>query len=359
MYQTREIIDRKEWESFIDTHCITTFMQSWDFGVFENNTGHGVKRYAITDNNNILAVCQIIIIRAKKGSFLFVPHGPIIDNNVIPHESYQNENFDFSENQKLVIKNIFTTLYELSKKIAKQQKCSFIRYNTSLPNNKILLECIKYNNVVFAPIYLTSENGCVLNMSTVETDALLQNMRKTTRYSIKKAEKDGATVTQKPKNEFFRDFLKLYKETESREGFLGFSESYLRHEFEAFEQEGNSIALVSEVNSIPVAAGLFIKTKNCLFYHQGASNHPKVPAPYLLQWKAINIAKNLGCKYYNFWGTYIPGRTPKSWAGLSLFKQGFGTTTWSYMPTFDLVVDWKRYIPTYLIESFIRIRRGV
>lgn len=359
MYRIKEITDKKEWESFIDTHCITTFMQSWDFGVFENNTGHGVKRIAITDNNNILAICQIIIIKAKKGSFLFIPHGPVISQDILPIESYKNQNFQFSENQKSVIKNIFVTLYEFSKTVAKEQKCSFIRYNTSLPNNKILIECTRYKNMVLAPIYLTSENGCVLDISSNNADVLLQNMRKTTRYSIKKAEKDGATVIQKPKDEFFADFLKLYEETTIREGFSGFSEKYLRYEFEAFERDNNSVALVSEINSKPVAAGLFIKTKNCLFYHQGASNHPKIPAPYLLQWKAINIAKDFGCKYYNFWGTYIPGRTPKSWLGLSLFKQGFGATNWSYIQTFDLVIDWKKYLFTHAIELFIRLRRGV
>ncbi len=359
MYQITEITDRQIWEDFIDTHCITTFMQSWDFGIFENNTGHSVKRISISDNNNILAICQIVIIHAKKGSFLYVPHGPIFDSSLVPTESYKNKDFIFSENQKEIIRNIFVSIYEFTKTLAKSEKCHFIRFNTSLPDNASIRDCIKYNNIVFAPIYLTSENGCVLDLSSKDPEKIIQSMRKTTRYSIRKADKDGVTVTQKTKDEFFRDFLHLYTVTTEREGFTGFSDSYLRSEFEAFEKDKASIALVAKIDDKPVAAGLFIKTKNCLFYHQGASNHPRIPAPYLLQWRAIQIALENDCKYYNFWGTYIPGRTPKSWQGLSLFKEGFGTLTWSYIPTFDVVLDWKRYIFTYLIELLIRFRRRV
>ncbi|MFO0704274.1 MAG: peptidoglycan bridge formation glycyltransferase FemA/FemB family protein [Patescibacteria group bacterium] len=359
MLKITETQNRDVWEKFISENAFTTFMQSWDFGNFENNTGHKAKRYLITVNNILQAVCQVIVIKAKKGSFLYIPHGPIFEKNLIPVESYQNENFEFSENQKIILKNIFSEIYSFLKKIAAQEKCSFIRFNTSLPNNPKLLKCINSSNMHFAPIYLTSENACVIDLRGKNTDTLLQNMRKTTRYSIKKSMKEAVSISQKPKEEFFEIFLKLYEETTSREGFTGFSESYLREEFEAFEKENNTITFIASQNSHNLAAGLFIKTNNALFYHQGASNHPKVPAPYLLQWHAILFALESGCQFYNFWGTYIPHRTPKSWTGLSLFKEGFGTQTWSYIPTYDIVIDYPRYIITNLIERYIRLKRQV
>lgn len=359
MISISEITDRQIWEDFIDKHCITTFMQSWDFGIFEINTGHKVKRVALSDSNNILAICQIIVIHAKKGSFLYIPHGPVFHKDIVPVESYTKKDYIFPENQKDKLRKIFTCIYEFTKVLANSEKCHFVRFNASLPDNLSIRNCSEYHNRVFSPIYLTSENGCVLDLSLKDTGKIMSNMRKTTRYSIRKAEKESVTVRQLPKSEFFDVFLRLYEETAIREKFTGFSKEYLYAEFEAFEKDNRSIALVAFHNETPTAAGLFIMTKNCLFYHQGASNHPTVPAPYLLQWEAIKIAIENNCKYYNLWGTYIPGRTPSSWQGLSLFKHGFGTQTWAYIPTFDLVIDWRRYIFTYLTELLIRLQRGV
>lgn len=358
MIEIQEITNKQVWDDFIDKHCVTTFMQSWNFGTFENNTGHEIFRIGITDNHVLQAVCQIVVIHAKKGSFIYIPHGPIFSIDLIPENIWKMAKPEIENENKKVAKDIFDKLIIHLKNLAKEKNCAFIRFNTSLIDCPDTRYCTSFDSMVKSPIYQTSENAAVLDISSKDPQKLLQQMRKTTRYSIKKAINETVTVVQMEKEEFFKHFMKLYSETESRERFVGYSEKYLRHEFEAFEKDNSSISLVAFIEGKAVSAGLFLLTKNSLFYHQGASNHPKIPAPYLLQWFAINFAIENGCKYFNFWGTHIPGRTP-AWQGLSLFKLGFGSTLWSYLPTFDIVIDWKRYIFTYIVELVIRFRRGV
>ena len=77
-----------------------------------------------------------------------------------------------------------------------------------------------------------------------------------------------------------------------------------------------------------------------------------------MQWEAIKEAKRRGCTRYSFWGTLQPGRSPKSWGGLSLFKQGFGGFQTDYVPTQDYIVSWKYWI-SYVYELYLKHKRGV
>jgi len=47
-------------------------------------------------------------------------------------------------------------------------------------------------------------------------------------------------------------------------------------------------------------------------------------APHLLQWAAIKITKQLGYKYYDFWGIAPSDQPNHPWSGISRFKRGLG-----------------------------------
>jgi len=194
---------------------------------------------------------------------------------------------------------------------------------------------------------------------TKSEEQLLAEMRKTTRYLIRKAERDNVIIEKRTDEKAVDDFWKIYQETAKRENFVPFSKNYIKNEFEAFNKTGSALFFFGKIETGPVvAAALIIFTKSTAFYHQGASIHTKVPVTYLLQWEAIKEAKKRGCQLYNFWGTLLPGRTPKSWSGLTLFKQGFGGHQIDYLPTQDYIIS-KKYCLTYFWEKFLAWRRGV
>jgi hypothetical protein len=56
-----------------------TFCHSWNWGEFNNLMGDNVWRFGVFDGD-LIAVFQVIKIKARRGSFLFVPHGPIFLN---------------------------------------------------------------------------------------------------------------------------------------------------------------------------------------------------------------------------------------------------------------------------------------
>lgn len=353
------ITDRTEWEQFIDENAVTTFMQSWSWGEFEEQCAHEVHRIGVVDGDSLVAVTQSVLIRSKRGTFLYVPHGPVIRKDILPWSAWTS-----SESQRLdspdytLIDKIVGSTHHALVDYARTKHCAFIRVNSSLPNEPQFHTVFKNQGYRIAPIYLTSENAAVLSLVNKDADALLGAMRKTTRYLVHKAQKEQVTISVDTSSDSIEEFMKLYNLTTKREKFVGFGDEYIKKEFEAFGKYGNAVLLHAYHKAQILATALVLFTNNSAFYHQGASNHPKVPAPYLLQWQAIQLAIQRGCKYYNFWGTYIRGRTPKSWHGLSLFKSGFGTQIWSYLPTFDYPLNSFYYL-TYLYEHYIRLRRGV
>ncbi len=355
--KTIPITDRTQWEEFVNEHSLTTFMQSWAWGEFEISCDHQVFRFFVADEARVISAVQAILIKSKRGVFLYVPHGPILHRDLIAESSW-TDTADSSLSQFGVIEKTLKSIHRELLRIARQYNCSFVRVNSSLPKNTHLEELFLEFGYRTAPIYLTSENAAVLDLNNASSDQLLANMRKTTRYLIHKAEKEGVTVEIDTSGEKIQDFMKLYAVTTEREKFVGFGEDYIKSEFEAYGQHGNAVILNAYHRAENLATALILFTKHSAFYHQGASNHPKVPAPYLLQWRAIQLAIERGCKYYNFWGTYIPGRTPKSWQGLSLFKLGFGTRTWNYLSTYDYPLKSSYYL-TNIYERYIRLKRGV
>ena len=361
-----EIASQLEWNAFFNEAGSPSFLHSWEWGEFQEKLGYGVLRLAITDDsvipanlpagrqgrgiqatNNIVAICQIIKIKAKRGNMIFIPHGPIFKFPYVP-QGKQISNFKFP----------LSELLAYLKNIARKEGYSFIRIAPVFQDSKDHREMFKELGFRTAPIYMHAERLWVLDI-TKDEETLLKEMRKTTRYSIRKAEKEGVKVVKRTDEKALQEFQNLYNETAERENFTAYSPSYLAHEYHAFNHTGNAKWFFAyEKDGKLTAAALIDYTKSTAFYHQGATLHSRVPTSYLLQWESIKEAKRRGCTLYNFWGTLQVGRTPKNWGGLSLFKEGFGGFQVDYVPTQDLILS-KKYWITYLYELYLKWRRGV
>jgi len=94
-------------------------------------------------------------------------------------------------------------------------------------------------------------------------------------------------------------------------------------------------------------------------YHHGASTHkyPKIPASYLLQWTAITDSLKRGDNIYSFWGIAPDGAKKHPFAGVTLFKKGFGGEMLELVHCMDIPIS-KRYYLTRAFETYRKWRRG-
>lgn len=337
--EIKEINDKEIWEGFLMKCEEKSFLASWNWGNFQQKEGNKIWRFGIYDNAGLFCVALIILIKARRGRFLFVPHGPVIFGS-----------------QKQEALNI---LMDKLKELGIKENADFIRISPIWQ---------KKDETVFsafknAPIHMHPEVTWELDILKNEDD-LLKEMRKTTRYLIRQAEKNtDVEIIKSEKREDLKEFKKVYDETVKRHKFTPFSLKYLENQFDSFSTDSQIMIFLGKYKGKVVSSAIVVFWQKIAFYHHGASVFNKIPVSYLLQWEAIKEAKNRGCILYNFWGI-APGINNESdasksrhpWAGLSLFKMGFGGYRKDYASTKDYQITLKYYL-NYIIEVIRKIKR--
>jgi len=339
--EVREIRDKNIWENFLLDCNEKTFLDSWNWGEFQKNMGSKIWRLGIYGNEILISSALVYKIEAKRGTFLFVPHGPII----MKHETYN-------------AKQVLEVLLDELKIIAKKEHAVFVRIAPILERSQKHIGIFKELGFKEAPIHIHPELTWELDITPSEKE-LLMGMRKTTRYLIRKAQKEGVGVFASQDVKDLEIFYKLYEKVVSRQHFVPFTLNYLKNEFLAFQPDNQILIFLAKYKEEIISSGVFVFWQNLSFYHHGASTfkYSKIPASYLVQWKAILEAKKRGCKYHNFWGIAPTDNKKHPWAGLTLFKKGFGGYKKEYVKTQDLVLSSKYWL-NFAVEKIRKTKRG-
>ncbi len=234
---------------------------------------------------------------------------------------------------------------------AKKEHCAFIRVCPLLEDTQAHRDELGRLGFRDAPAQMHPVISSILDITRSE-DELFANMRKTTRYSIRKAEKDRVAVRMSTDPQDLATFLAIYEATVDRQNFTPFSRKYLETECATFD----TCFFFAEVAGEPVSAALIVFFQDTAYYHHGASLGVHPTASYLVQWRAIQEAKRRGCTRYNFWGIVREDQVKHPWYGLSQFKKGFGGYAEAYVPAQDWVLSWRYWI-IFGIETVRRIKR--
>ena len=280
-----------------------------------------VFRLGVFSHGRLSGILQLIKVPAKRATYFECPGGPVIDWSG----------------------PVYPWLFKELKQLARENGASFIRIR---PN--ILAQDLGLRK---APMHLTAETTWVLPLEPSEEE-LLKNMRKTTRYLIKKAEKLGVKVSQSTDPQDIDRLYQLQQETVDRKHFVPFSQDYFLAELKSFLPDKIRLFKAGYQGKILAIAMIIFYGTEAVYHYSGSSNvNREIPASYLLQWEVIKTAKKLGMKRYNFWGYTADPR--HRFFGPSLFKAGFGGREVRYLPAQDLVVS-QAYWPNWLVETLRR-----
>ena len=335
-YEVVNITDKIIWEKFILSNSPKTFLQSWTWGETNEKEGAKIFRLGFKKDNKLVGACLVIKENAKRGPHLIVPAGPILNWSDSSLVSY-----------------FISTLKDLAKK----EIVWFVRMRPELLDTLENRELFKKLGLIYAPMHLHAENTWVLDI-TPDEEVLLANMRKSTRYLIKKSliQNLNLDITNDVKSA--EVLFKLQKETIKRHDFVGFPESLFKAEIESFTKDRSVSVFICEMGKIPLACAIIIFYGDCAYYHFSASTmkYPKIQSSYFLQWEIIKEAKKRGMKYYNFWGIAPEKSHNHRFAGVTLFKTGFGGERVNWLHAHDLPIS-PFYWLTYIFETARRIFR--
>jgi dTDP-4-amino-4,6-dideoxygalactose transaminase/lipid II:glycine glycyltransferase (peptidoglycan interpeptide bridge formation enzyme) len=332
--------DKDAWEEFLGRQKSHSFLQSWAWGEYCQQTGSKIFRIGMSKGEELVAIALFTLVEARRGSFLLCPHGPVIPE---------------TEDSELLLR----ALARECTRIAHAEKSDFIRFcplSAASPKNRILYRELGFRD---APIHMHPELSWMLDITKSEDD-LLREMRKTTRYLVKKMEKEGVEITMSGDPADIEKFWPVYQATVERQHFTPFSKNTIKKEFELFAENGHAAFFFGSYQSEIIAAAIIIFYNGQAFYHHSGSiqRSKDINASYLLQWRVIQEAKKRGCTLYNFWGISPADKPQHPWAGLSLFKKGFGGFAEEYLHAQDKPLTAK-YAISYMIETARRIKRGL
>ncbi len=338
----KEIADKSQWENFVSQNGEATFLNSWNWGEFNKNTGEKIWRVGIFDGDELQAVALIIKVMAKRGSFLFVPQGPVTK---IPNTKYQ-------------IPNISNELFAFLKKLGEKERVNFIRISPILENNSENLNIFKSGGFRNAPVHMMHPETTWLLDITKSEDEIFKEMRKTHRNLIRRAGKEGIEIIQSADEKYLKSFYEIHMETVGRHKFVPFAYDYIKEEINSFKDDNQIGIFSAKYKNEIISSAVIVFYGNQAFYHHGASSskYSKIPASYLVLWEAIKEAKKRNKKIFNFYGI-VENKPKHPWFGLSKFKKGFGGYKKELLHCQDLPLN-KKYLIAWMVETARKIKRG-
>jgi len=300
-----------------------SFLQSALWGEFKSRFGWNALAFLIDwngyDKHPLLALSRRL---APGFSFAYVPWGPQLPDN-------------FPAGDRAA------ALAELAAKLRPllSRNTVFVRFDPSWFNEEsAAFAAVSHNeNASLASVGfkkaaadIQPPDTVIVNLSPSHEE-ILASMKPKWRYNISLAQKKGVQVDTGGEQEL-ETFYGLLKETALRDGIAIHSFDYYKTLFEICERrnkngENFSLRLYTAAHENDTLASIVVLFRvPYATYLYGASSNEKrnLMAPYALQWRAMQDAKEAGCLYYDLFGI-PPNEDPNHpMAGLYRFKTGFG-----------------------------------
>lgn len=320
------------WEKIMKKYPEANFLQSPAYGKMNEILGYKV----ISEDFDGKGWALMIVRDAKRGRYLEIPCGPLIDWG-----------------DEKIAKKVCEKIGE----IAKREKCVFVRIRPQLMANKKNLEILANLGLKKSPMHLAAEHTVLIDL-TLPEEELLANMRRQTRYDVRRAGKLGITVDKSRDKKIFEEFHKVQAETAKRQNFIPPDLKTVLAEREAF---GNNISIYTArtAEGEAIAYGMVIQNEHEGDYYEAASTllNRKLPGAHALLWQTMQDLKKAGCKRFNLWGIAPAGQPNHRYAGVTTFKTGFGGSVVEYVPAHDLVISKIGYLKDYVVETARKKKR--
>ncbi|MDD4476629.1 MAG: peptidoglycan bridge formation glycyltransferase FemA/FemB family protein [Patescibacteria group bacterium] len=268
------ISNKNEWNGFLSA-CAGNipFAQSWEWGDILIKEGKDIARIAFAENGNVFCLAQMVFVSLPFGwKYAFCPKGPLFVPGIMNYElKIAKLFFDYFKN-----KNIIFLRIEPRENNLIYNPDNLIRRSMDInPRATLILDLLKSEEELFA------------------------KMHPKTRYNIRLAERKNLLVKEEKK---FDLFWNLMNETAKRDGFKLHNEKHYREVLNS--DIARQLTIFTPDIDKPIATAVFVGFGDTFTYLYGASSYKyrNMMAPHLLQWEGIKIGKELGYKFYDFFG---------------------------------------------------------
>ncbi|MGI8657958.1 MAG: lipid II:glycine glycyltransferase FemX [Candidatus Limnocylindria bacterium] len=321
--------DREAWQSFLEATSAGDFLHDWAWADVAALDGQPQRRYVLTEEDEIVAIVAAQE-RALVGgrTFWYVPHGPVLD-------------WDASA----AADRVRAVLIGL-RLAARRHSAVAVKLEPRVVADTAAASVLGALGVRHVPE--TLQVGQTRIVELLDDEALLASFDKDTRYGVRRAGREGVSVSvfedggdRRP----IDDLHALVGATQKRAGFPMPSIERYRLAWAALAGAGRAAILEARRDGELLASGMVVMEGARSYYLFSGSRReergePKRFASYLLQWEMMRLARERRVVHHDLWGIAPPDAGPEhAWYGVGLFKKGFGGEEVVWAGSWDLVVD--------------------
>ena len=344
----------REWDDLVLAHPQGHLLQSWAWGELKGRFGWQPLRVAVTTPGAMHppAAAQILVRPFMGLAACYVPRGPLFSGDAAVDE----------------------VLLGALRRVSRGRRAAFLRLEPNMlesdPDAPTLHSRLQLAGFRVAPP-LQPWTSIHLPL-TPEPERLRAAFSKGHRADVRRAERGGIVVRVGETEADLDSFFAIMQATATRAGFAIHSRDYYEHAWR-LAGAGARLLLAQDTAGNAVAAFLVFATarEGAYLYSGSMAEGLKSGANHLLQWQAIQWARERGCALYDLWG--VPDVVGKLLSapedaheaieqearahplyGAYRFKKGWGGQVVRYLPAYDQV-----YLqPAYRLWRWRAARQG-
>lgn len=321
--------ERTTYNRFINQHYppVGAFMQTWEWGTFQQILGRKIERCFVTAGNEPIAAFTLVRHKLPLGfSYGYIPRGPVIATRAAQEDKTLEL---FKTIRTWAVKNFPSLL--------------FLRLE---PPTSSVVRGISQQEFFVPSYYVQPRHNHTVSINAAEEE-IFSEFHPSTRSNIRRAEKRGVTVKIKPRLEpaDYNEFFSMMEETIQRNSGKN---AYPNHSY--FHALAKIISPPAEIynpddlslgvffgyqHDKPAAAHFVLFFGDTATYLYGASYSDllRSKTTTYLHWAAIKEAKRRGLRYYD-----LGGIDEKRWPTLTNFKRQFRGKESSYIGNIDIPI---------------------
>lgn len=337
-----EVTEPQGWDEWLAKSRFGDVLQSWEWGEVKKSELWKALRIRVVEDEKVLAQAQILTRKMPLNMTLYyLPRGPVLDYT------------------RPTAIDILRTILDWTKEHAIQHRGLMIKLGpaVSRADNPDILGIFEQLGLKQSFRSVQAEHTYIVDLNRSEAE-IVQSFDKDTRNLVRRSAREGITVERfdtLERQKGLRTFHNLYLAAAEHNKFAPRPWSQFTKTWEVMAPVGMARVYLASFGELALAGNMLLLLGSRAYQLWGGSrrDEPKKFATYALQWAAMQDLKADGVKEYDMWGRAPTDDPQHPFAGLSLFKKGFGGREVSFVGEFDLPLS-----PIYPLATTAERIRG-
>jgi len=299
-----DITDGAAWDAAVQ-RLGGSVLQSYGWGEFRRRHGWRPRRFVSDDGS---AAAQVLLKRLPGlGAFAYAPHGPVTaDPGDLPGAA---------EALAARVRDESAYLLEVEPRVPEGEA------------PEMAVGGFRRSATTVQP-----RSTIVVNVRE-SAEGQLKALPKDARYGVRRAGREGIEAGPSEKGADLEAFLDLLEATAGRQGFALRPREYYRQQMEDLP----AYLIVARLEGRLVAGAILLTFGGEAYYLYGASapEAENLYASYLVQFEALNAAREAGATRYDMWGYSSEASRDHPLWGVYQFKKKFGGTEERYAGAYE------------------------